>query len=297
MIRRKIPYILGFALLVCVSIVIASAYPKLSDVSRRKEGFNTLKKKINSEAIELGGDFSFVIKDLSFSDFKIILNEDKSFPAASLIKLPIMAVVFKAVRESSLSFDKKVKIKRKDVAGGSGIIKAMQLPLEVTVKKLLDLMIALSDNTATNKIIDLLGYEYINESFKQIGLNSTVLKRKMMDFSLRKKGVENYISARDIALLLEKIYNKELIDSRASGQMLDLLQKQKVNDRIPRFLPEEVVVAHKTGLEKGIVHDAGIVFSSKGDFIICALTEKVGDLKKAKDFIGQLSLSTYKLYE
>ena len=63
-----------------------------------------------------------------------------------------------------------------------------------------------SDNTASNKLIDILGFEYINNSFEKIGLNNTILNRKLMDFSLRQKGIENYISCSDLSLVLEKVY-------------------------------------------------------------------------------------------
>jgi beta-lactamase class A len=116
----------------------------------------------------------------------------------------------------------------------------------------------------------------------------------MMDFSQRSNGVENYTAASDIVYLLEKIYNKQLIDRAYSELILSFLKKQKIKDRIPRYLPKGVIVAHKTGLERGIVHDAGIVFSPKDDYIICVLTKKVKVYSKAKKFIAQLSLLTYK---
>jgi beta-lactamase class A len=158
-------------------------------------------------------------------------------------------------------------------------------------------MIADSDNTATNKVIDLLGREYINKSFKRFGLKRSFLKRKMMDFSGRRRGIENYTCVSDIAMLLEKIYGNKLIDSQSSQLALSFLRKQKINDRIPRYLPEEADVAHKTGLERGVVHDAGIVFAPKGDYIICVLTKKVKDYQQAKKFIAKITLLTYNFYQ
>lgn len=157
----------------------------------------------------------------------------------------------------------------------------------------MELMISQSDNTATNKIIAILGYDYLNKGFKELGLKNTKLKRKMMDFSKRRSGIENYTSASDITYLLEKIYDKTLIDAKSSRLMLTFLLKQKMRDRIPRYLPKNVSVAHKTGLEKGVVHDAGIIFSSKSDYVVCVLTKRVKKYSKAKKFIASLSLSTY----
>jgi beta-lactamase class A len=115
----------------------------------------------------------------------------------------------------------------------------------------------------------------------------------MMDFSKRRKGIENYTSAADITYLLEKIYNKELINRKSSNMMLAFLLRQKMKDRIPRYLPKNVEVAHKTGLERGVVHDAGIIFSVKSDCIVCVLTKGVKKYSKAKKFIANLSLLTY----
>ncbi len=169
----------------------------------------------------------------------------------------------------------------------------MPTPVVLTFKEIIEIMIANSDNTATNKIINILGYQYLNNGFREIGLKRTVIKRKMMDFSRRKRGVENYTSASDIVFLLEEIYKGKLIDKDSSQMILSFLSKQKINDRIPRYLPKNIKVAHKTGLERGVVHDAGIIFSSKGDYVVCVFTKRVKDYSKAKKFIVRLSLATY----
>jgi beta-lactamase class A len=188
-------------------------------------------------------------------------------------------------------------ITRKDIAGGSGKIKTMKLPCLLSIRELLEFMITVSDNTATNKIIEILGLDYINARFKKIGLNNTKLMRKMMDFSRRHNGVENYTSSRDIVCILEKIYRKELTSDEFSEMAISFLKDQQVNDRLPRYLPKEVVVAHKTGLERRVVHDAGIVFTPRGNYIICVLVKGAESYKKAKKFIAQVSLLTYNLYQ
>lgn len=271
-----------------------------NDISQRVYAYTSagdLSEKISAAAKDFSGDFSFVIKDLNNQRLKFLYNEDDRFAAASLIKVPILAVAFKAIGERRFSLDTILIIERKDITGGSGVIKTMKLPVRMSVRKLLEKMIAESDNTAANKIIKLLGFDYINESFKELGLKNTVLRRKMMDFSKRKKGVENYTTASDTALIMEKIYKKELVNGPFSKLAVIFLKRQKVNDRIPRYLPQEIAVAHKTGLERGVVHDAGIVFTSKGSFIICVLTKDVKDYSEAKKFIAKLSLLTYNLYQ
>ena len=155
-------------------------------------------------------------------------------------------------------------------------------------------MISESDNTATNMLIDRLGFACLNDNFKKIGLKDTNISRRMMDFRSRKAGKENFTTASDLAHILEKIYKKKLINKAYSQMCLDFLKKQKIKDRIPVKLPAGTLVAHKTGLEKGICHDAGIVFTPRGDFLICVLTRhKNKTAKSAKELIAQLAFLTY----
>ncbi|MBU0693712.1 MAG: class A beta-lactamase-related serine hydrolase [Candidatus Omnitrophica bacterium] len=294
--RKKYTFIVGI-LVVSLFFFLGSSCQKLILFNKKKKLFSKLEEKIKQQVKEFKGDYSFLIKDLTFPSLKLAFGEEKVFPAASLVKLPLLAVAFSAVRENKIFLDKVTVIERKDIAGGSGMIKKMNLPLKVTWGKLLELMIAESDNTATNKVIDLLGFDYIQSSFKELGLRKTSLVRGMMDFSKRRKGIENYTSVCDIAYLLTKIYNKQLIDEELSAAALSLLKKQKGNDRLKAYLPKNIAVAHKTGLERGVVHDAGIIFSPGGDYIICVLTSGIKDYRKAKKFIAKLSLITYNLYQ
>ena len=142
-----------------------------------------------------------------------------------------------------------------------------------------------------------MGINYLNEAFKAIGLKDTNLSRKIADYNSRDKGMENFTTARDIAYILESIYRKTLIDESVSNKCLSLLKLCRVNDRIPRYLPAELTIAHKTGLERGVCHDAGIVYTPKGNFLICVLTKHVNpDSKLSKEFIAKLAFYTYSYF-
>ncbi len=266
-------------------------------IYRKNKPFRNLKEEIFKEAERVNLEFSFVLKELRFLGAQIRISEDEKIPGASLMKLPILAVVFRAVKDKKISLDDMVTIRKSDITGGSGKLKKIKTPRSLTVRELLGLMITVSDNTATNKIISLLGFDYINDSFKKLGLKHTFLARKMMDFTKRRQGIENFTSAADTAYLLEAIYKKKLVSKDLSTLALSLLKGQRVNDRLPRHLPEGVVVAHKTGLEKGVVHDAGIIFTVHGDYIICLLVRGTNDYRQAKKFIAQVSLLAYNLYQ
>lgn len=269
-------------------------YKKKIYLKKREIAWENLRENIENKVEKFRGKVGILIKDLE-TDWEISFNKEEPFPAASLIKVPIMVACFQAVREGKLKLEDKVKLKASDKVSGSGILKNLPSGKTFTMERLIELMITVSDNTATNILIEKLGFDYLNNSFKKMGLKDTKLLRKMMDFRYRKRGIDNFTTAYDVAYILERIYHKKLLDKDFSQKCLDLLFAQKFRDRIPSKLPKEVKVAHKTGLEKKVCHDAGIVFGNKGNYIIVVLT-KGGETKLAKDFISEISLLVYNYY-
>ena len=283
---RTAVVVLLLSIFICVSLRLVQFY-------ETRKFFREVKSLAGKEFKKSDAEYSFFIKKLGLGSFELGFKGRKQFPAASLIKLPILAAAFYAIEERKVSLEDIITISKKDITGGSGRIKALSVPRKLTFGKILELMISSSDNTAANKVIQILGFEYINHIFKKIGLSETILARRMMDFSLRSKGIENYTTALDLAYLLEKIYKKKLISRELSDLALSFLKKQKVNDRLPRYLPSGVVVAHKTGLERSIVHDAGVVFYSRGNYLIFVLVAGDPNYAKSKKFIAQVSLLAY----
>ena len=196
-----------FRRILFLSFVIFSIFVYIGIISlgNRNKNLSLFRNNIEKLISKEQGKVAVLVKDLSSSWRNVRFSEEEYFPAASLIKLPLLAVAFQAMEEDIISWEDFIIINKKDFAGGSGIIKAMKMPLKLTFGKLCETSIIHSDNTATNKIIDILCFDYINENFKKIGLADTTLKRKMMDFAERSKGIENYTSTSDIAFLLEKI--------------------------------------------------------------------------------------------
>lgn len=265
-------------------------HQRLEDFTQRIE------QQVNPVVEDFKVNCSFSVASLENKILHYGFNSQQKFAAASLIKIPIMAAVLKADQEEKLKLSSVIIITKKDICPGSGIIKKAKLPFKTTVYKLLEIMIANSDNTATNKIIDLLGFDYINKSFQEFGCLDTVLKRRMMDFKARSKGIENYTTCRDMTNLLAQIYKKELINETACETMLDFLKKQKINDRLPKYLPETVKVAHKTGLERNSVGDVGIVLNSH-DYVISVIVADFPSYRQAKEVIAKLSMHVYNVFE
>ncbi|MBM3245623.1 MAG: serine hydrolase, partial [Candidatus Omnitrophica bacterium] len=225
-------------------------------------------------------------------------EKDKLFPSASLAKIPLMAACFLAADQGRIKLDRNIALKSSDKLTGSGVLKDMPAGATFSVERLIGLMIYDSDNTATNIVTNLVGVDYLNNTFRGFGLKNTVLSRKIADYQSRNEGIENYTTAGDMALLLEKIYRRMLGNKYVSEQCIRMLKLTRMNDRIPKYLPPEITVAHKTGLERGVCHDAGIVFTRKGDFIIAVLTKHANsNSAPSKEFIAKISLYAYKYFD
>lgn len=286
---------------------LAAAYPLLNRTAdandaassaqalydyQRAANFRELMTDLEVRASRFRGETGILVKDLRTRQ-TIGINSSKLFPSASLVKVPIMAAVFAAEREGKLKLTDTLKVERRQKVKSSSRIYRARPGTKFKVSYLVEEMITHSDNTATNMIVDALGFGYLNQKFVEFGLKNTDLRRGVMDLKWRKAGIENYTTAEDMALLLEKIYHGELVSPEASAQMLAVLKRQKVNDRLPTGLPRNLVIAHKTGLLRDTVSDCGIIFTTEGDFIICVLTSDIRGYKSAKRFIGRVAQCTY----
>ncbi|MFA6079271.1 MAG: serine hydrolase [Candidatus Omnitrophota bacterium] len=273
------------------------ALDKKQALAKRKAAWKVLKSGIEREIRSLNGNVGLVVKDLDMN-WEIVCNKDLPIPSASIVKIPIMLSYFYAEKEGRVRLSGKIKLKRSDKTDGSGLLKNAAAGSEYSIRDLLYMMISYSDNTAANMLIDTLGVDKLNAYFRRMGLKHTNLSRKMMDFKARKKGVENYTTARDMAYIMEQLYRGKFLNKNVSRQALNILASQYIKDRIPKMLPSETIVAHKTGLENGLCHDVGIVYTDKGNFLITALTKHpYKSARPMKGLIARISLLTYNYYK
>ncbi len=271
------------------------AFDKKELLDKRRLAWEGVNGVLGNYIRNFQGSAGIIIKDLK-TGWQFSSEENRLFPSASLVKIPIMAACFQAAHEGKLSLRETMVLRVSNKTPGSGILKNAVSGTVIPVEKLIEIMITKSDNTAANMLIERLGFDYLNDFFRKSGLRNTNLSRKMMDFQYRKRGVENYTSASDIACLLEKFYYCRFINREVSEKCLSMLLRQKINDRIPRKLPDDCSVAHKTGLERNVCHDAGIIFTRQGDFLICVLTKSRFGARPVKEFIANLSLAIFETY-
>jgi beta-lactamase class A len=163
-------------------------------------------------------------------------------------------------------------------APSDGVLANLSPDLRPTIHDIAHLMITISDNTASNVLLDLLGIETINATMRELGLHSTRLERRFMDFEARKAGRDNWTTAADMVLLLSHIYAGRVPERE---RLLNILLRQNDYSILPAYWGEDEPFAHKTGGLEGIMHDAGILFRAPDDqrtpLIVAVLTAEQTD--------------------
>ncbi len=226
-----------------------------------------METELKSIIKQLKGQIGVYYKDLVTGN-TFEFNTTQPFIAASVIKLPILVAVFQEIEDGNLHPNDILVLTDADKVPSCGALNQMHNGLEVTIMDLCRLMITLSDNTATNMLIRTLGIDKINTIFRTHGMEKTKLNRLLFDDVAQKRGLENYFTPAEIGELLERIYTGTVISEAASQEMEAILKNQKLNSKIPHLLPGNVAIAHKTGEDRGITHDVGIIYSDR-PFILC----------------------------
>lgn len=221
---------------------------------------------------EIGGAMAVAARHLT-RGLTLDRNSDRRFPSASVIKVPILVALFEEVREGRARLDETLALRDEDRVEGSGVLQGLRAGLALTLEDLAFLMITVSDNTASNMLIDRLGPEAVSACMARMGLPGLRLERKFYDFAARDRGLDNWITAGEMATLLERLERREILTPELCDRALAIMEKQQFTGRIPALLPADVKVAHKTGSVTGICHDAGIVRTPGGPLVLVVLSE------------------------
>jgi len=166
----------------------------------------------------------------------------------------------------------------------------------VTNRDLAQFMVTVSDNAATNVLIDRVGKDNVNAMLHSLGLSKTMLRRKMMDVAAARRGDENVATPQEMVRLLEAIYKEKVLDKQATAEFIKQLSTSK-QSYIPRYLPENVQVANKPGELEAVRTDSGIVYAQNRPFAISVMTAYDRDEKAAGRAISDVALEAYHYFE
>lgn len=274
--------------------------------------------KINEWVEAADGIVSVSVRNIR-NAFDYSLNDKVRMGAASTIKVPLIVETLSQVRDGILSLDQVFQIADEMCCPGSGVITHLHSGTALTLKDLLTLMLIVSDNTATNVIIDLVGSHRkqnesvadivdsthsmsskmlqaslnVSDTLKSLGFTQTALKRKMYDWGGIKDGIENYITAREMAELFVLIAQGKAVGDGYDKLIIDILCNQMFQDGLSLFLPDGVKFANKPGECDDVVHDCGIIMTSKFSYSIALCTQPAGNHGESKVLMGRISKAIY----
>lgn len=265
-----------------ISPLQEGAYKKFLGVFTVRKDPLVLKQKIKDAIGNTWKNYSVYVVDLH-SNFSMGINEREMFAAASVNKLPIMAVIYDKAQKGEVNFDQIVTLQAEDIQDyGTGSIRYDPPGTTYSVKTLVRLMMQKSDNTAAfvlaNYIADLATIQSVISAW---GLTQTDM-------------VNNKTSNHDMYLLLNKMYGNNIANPAQTAEMLGFMRDSDFEDRLPKELPNDAIVYHKIGTgDGGIIHDVGIVVSGSTAYYVGIMTADVPDAEKAAKLEAKISKIIY----
>ena len=231
---------------------------------------------------------------------EILINPTLRFHAASTMKVPVMIELFRQVNVHKIKLDDKVLVTNQftSIHDSSPFVLAASedsdgdtykaLGKKLSYRQLVEASITVSSNLATNILIEQLGARNVQATVDTMGASGMQVMRGVEDQKAFDAGKNNTTDALGLLALFEAIGKGKAVSAKASIEMLEILKRQKINDRIPAGLPEGTVVAHKTGNVTGINHDAGIVYTAR-PYVLVVLTRGIQDSKVSAKLIADIA--------
>lgn len=248
---------------------------------------NSLATIVERALPETDEEYGIVVKNLK-TDETYLRNEHRKFDSASLYKLWVMGSVFEQINAGKLGeaqkLEEDVSVLNEKFHIASESAELTEGTVEFSVSDALEKMITISDNYAALLLTAKIRLSTVASYLEAHGFRESRVSR----------GDENPVTtASDIALFYEKLYRNQLAETEYTEKMLALLRGQRLNEKLPKDLPEDAVIAHKTGELGAISHDAGIVYSPHGDYIIVVLS----DTKKPLEANAKMSVLSRAVYD
>jgi len=274
-----------------VASALAQTIPIKAEVLWQK-----LESTIDDLDHHLDGVLGVAILDLG-SGRKFLLHADEVFPQASSIKVAVLAELYHQAQTGKLKLTDLYSVQASDLVADSNLMGGLTPGVtRVTLRDLATMMVAVSDNSATNVLIDRVGMENVNLLMDSLGLMHTRLRRKMMDLKAAGEGRENISTPAEMMALFEDLYRGKILNPEMTADFFKVLSTHK-ESFIPRDLPEGLKIANKPGELEGVRNDSGVVFIENRPYVICAMTTYLRHERDGEEAITRISAAAYGMFD
>jgi beta-lactamase class A len=244
----------------------------------------------------LDGVMGVAIVDLS-DGHKYLLHANDVFPQASSIKICVLAELYRQAQQGKLKLTDLYTVNAADLVQDSDIMNGLTPGVtRITLRDLATMMVAVSDNSATNVLIDRVGMDNVNAFLSKQGLRDTRLRRKMMDLKAAGEGRENVSTPSEMLDLLQALYRGEILNQEMAADFFKVLSTHK-ESFIPRHLPDDLKIANKPGELEGVRNDSGVIFLDKRPYILCVMTTYLRHERDGEDAISDISLAAWRMFD
>ncbi len=289
--------------LLCCLLLLATVWaqnvpnvPNSSAASKQQVLWQKLEANISDVDHGLDGVLGVAILDLS-SGQKFLLHGDDVFPQASSIKVAVLTELYRQAQAGKLKLTDLYTVQTADLVPDSSIMGGLTPGVtRITLRDLATMMIAVSDNSATNVLIDRVGMENVNALMDSMSLAHTRLRRKMMDLKAASEGRENISTPAEMMTLLEGLYRGKVLNKEMTADFFVMLSTPK-SSFIPRDLPEGLKIANKPGELEGVRNDSGVVFVENRPYVICVMTTYLHREREGEEAIAKISAAAYRMFD
>jgi len=282
-----------------MSVAVVHAAPPCCPKSPTADKESVLWRKLEAEIREidahLDGVMGVAIEDLSTGQ-TFFLNPDEILPQASSIKIAVLADLYRQHEDGKVKLEDPYIVNAADLVPDSNIMGGLTPGVtRVTNRDLATMMVAVSDNSAANVLIDRLRMENVNAFLESLGLHQIRLRRKMMDLKAAAEGRENVATPREMMTFLDVLFHNKVLNQALTDDFFKILATPK-DSWIPRYLPEDLKIANKPGSLEGVRNDSGVVFASR-PYILCIMTTYLRSEREGEEAIAQVSRAAYSMFD
>jgi beta-lactamase class A len=244
----------------------------------------------------LDGVMGVAIVDLT-DGHKYLLHANDVYPQASSIKICVLAELYRQAQQGKLKLTDLYTVNAADLVEDSDIMGGLTPGVtQITLRDLATMMVAVSDNSATNVLIDRVGMDNVNAFLKALGLRDTRLRRKMMDLKAAAEGRENVSTPNEMLNLLQALYRDEILNKEMTADFFKVLSTHK-DSWIPRNLPDDLRIADKPGALEGVRNDSGVIFVDKRPYVLCVMTTYLHRERDGEEAISNISLAAWRMFD